>query len=260
MSERQPPPPRQPDDDQPTVRRSPQERIPGLGNRQGDAPRRAPRQPEAPRRTGKRARRRGDQPPPPPEPPEEKSGLYVPWWGFVIVILVVAALTCGMWYFVLANRGDTNVAGVGPSPTPIFVVITATPTLGAPGETPGGVAQLEPSVTPTLDVTATSEATAAPASIQVGSQVVVEGTDGAGLAVRQGPGVSFTFFFIADDGDEFIVEAGPREADGYTWWYLSDPADANRAGWAVADYLQVQTSGGLQEATAIPASEGEGDG
>lgn len=205
----------------------------------------------------------GGPPPPPPGAPEEPSGLYVPWWVFVIVILAVAALTCGMWYLVLANRGDTSVAGVGPSPTPIFVHITSTPTLGSEGETPGGQTQIEPTSTPAVEVTPTEAAPEAPAAtLGIGSQIVVAGTDGAGLAVRQGPGVDFTLFFVANDGEGFIVEAGPRDADGYTWWYVADPADPNRAGWAVQDYMEAQTAGGLQEATSAPepTAEGEAEG
>ena len=202
-------------------------------------------------------------PPPPPPPPEEPSGLYVPWWVFVIVILTVAALTCGMWYIVLANRGNTSAAGVGPSPTPIFVHITSTPTLGAEGQTPGGQIPIEPTATPPVEETPAEETPEPPAvTIGIGSQIVVAGTEGAGLAVRQGPGVSFTLFFVANDGDSFIVEAGPREADGYTWWYIADPADPNRSGWAVQNYMEAQTPGGLQEATPVPepTSEGEVEG
>lgn len=181
----------------------------------------------------------------------------MPWWIFVIVILAVAAITCGMWYVVLANRGTADATGFQPSPTPIFVMITATPTLGAPGETPGGVAVIGPTAEPVLtdEAVAPTEAPTeeeAAATIGIGSQVRVDGTEGAGLAVRQGPGVDFTLFFVANDGDEFVVESGPREADGYDWWYISDPADVNRSGWAVREYLVVQTAGVLQEATQPP--------
>jgi hypothetical protein len=136
-------------------------------------------------------------------------------------------------------------------------MITATPTLGAPGETPGGVAVIGPTAEPVLtdEAVAPTEAPTeeeAAATIGIGSQVRVDGTEGAGLAVRQGPGVDFTLFFVANDGDEFVVESGPREADGYDWWYISDPADVNRSGWAVREYLVVQTAGVLQEATQPP--------
>lgn len=288
MSKRQQPPNLPPDDDE-TVRRSPSDRLMRFANRRRQPddepvydsepePRRVPQEPaqrpprprrrrepqdpqtmpppaqQAPTRATRRpARTSRGQGTPPPSAPPEKTGLYVPWWGFVIVILAVAGLTCGMWYVVLANRGDTNVAGVGPSPTPLFVVITATPTLGAAGEAQGGEAVIEPTPTATVPATATGEATEIPEpTVQVGSQIIISGTEDAGLAVRQGPGVDFTYFFVAEEGAQFMVEAGPREADGYTWWYVTDPADSDRAGWAVEDYMLPQTSGGLQEATTEP--------
>jgi len=74
--------------------------------------------------------------------------------------------------------------------------------------------------------------------IQIGSTVMITGTEGDGLAVRQGPGLDFPYFFVGNDGDQFVVEDGPREADGYVWWYISDPNDSDRTGWAVENYLQ----------------------
>jgi hypothetical protein len=179
---------------------------------------------------------------PPPEPPDDEprgQGLVVPWWAFVIVILVVAAVTCGMWYLVLSNRGDAVAAPAGPSPTPIFLVITATPTLGAPGEAGPNETPIGPTAAPTGEPTVTptaAEPTAVP--IEIGGQIVIVGTEGAGLAVRQGPGVDFAYLFVADDGDVFNVQDGPASADGYDWWYIVDPADEDRAGWAVSDYME----------------------
>lgn len=187
---------------------------------------------------------RGRRPslPPEPEPTDDeppRQGLVVPWWAFVIVILTVAAVTCGMWYLVLSNRGDAATAAAGPSPTPIFLVITATPTLGAPGEAGPNETPIGPTDAPTEQATLTptpAEPTAVP--IEIGGQIVVIGTEGAGLAVRQGPGVDFPYFFVADDGDVFNVQDGPASADGYDWWYVVDPADEDRAGWAVSDYME----------------------
>jgi hypothetical protein len=189
------------------------------------------------------------EPEPPRRPPRKRRGrrgrdggsLLIPWWGFVIVILGVAALTCGMWWLVLANRGTADEAL--PSPTPIFVVITSSPTLGAPGAVDTNAAGTTIAMTPTATEAAlptetpTLEAVANP--VAVGSQVVIDGTEGDGLAVRQGPGVDFTFFFVADDGDQFLVQDGPASADGYQWWYIVDPADEDRAGWAVEDFMVV---------------------
>lgn len=185
----------------------------------------------------------------PPEP--ESSGLYVPWWGFVLVILAVAGVTCGLWAVVLATRGDAATA-IGPTPSPIFVIITASATLG-PGGGPLVVTSTPPQIGPTpLAGGATSTPgpgpTAAPVSqatptqgipITLGATIVISGTEGDGLTVRQGPGKDFTSVFVAKDGDRFTIKDGPRQANGYIWWYIVDPNDQNRFGWAVADFMQV---------------------
>jgi hypothetical protein len=49
--------------------------------------------------------------------------------------------------------------------------------------------------------------------------------------------VDYTYFFVANDGDRFVIEDGPRTADGYVWWFISDPLDADRAGWAAENWL-----------------------
>ncbi len=196
--------------------------------------------PRMPRRTPTPQPESPPQAPPPLPPDPRMSGLYVPWWGFAIVILAVAAITCGMWWFVLASRGST-AGEAGPTPTPIFVVITASPTLGpvSDGEA-GAVTPLAPTETPTEPSLPTeTPASTEEVAIQVGSQIIVDGTEGTGLAIRQGPGIDFTYFFVANDGDQFSVEDGPRSADGYTWWYVVDPTDENRAGWAVSNYMTV---------------------
>jgi hypothetical protein len=171
----------------------------------------------------------------------------VPWWGFALVILAVAAITCALWGFVLMNRGEP-ASGVGPTPTPIFVVITATPTLGsAPGETPtppgAGTPSGDTPVPPTVELTDLTPSATPSVPVTIGSTVVIAGTEGDGLAIRQGPGLSYSYFFVGNDGDVFTVEDGPRDADGHTWWYLTDPSDANRAGWAAESYLVVLQPG-----------------
>jgi len=170
-------------------------------------------------------------------PAPEASSLYVPWWGFALVILAVAGLTCGLWGVVLLSRG--NAAG-GPTPTPIFVVITPAPTLGPSVE--GTIPSIEgPSPTPGVIATAETTPTVGgpTAAVTVGSTVVIVGTGGDGLTVRQGPGLDYEYIFVAVDGDRFEVQDGPREANDYTWWYIVDPQNADRFGWAVADFMQV---------------------
>jgi len=164
----------------------------------------------------------------------------VPWWGFALVILAVAGVTCALWGFVLMSRGDP-ASGVGPTPTPIFVVITSTPTLGAaPDESPTLPAGTQPTaqvVPPTIELPELTPTATQAIPLAIGSRVVIAGTEGDGLAIRQGPGLSYSYFFVGNDGDVFTVEDGPRDADGYVWWYITDPNDPNRAGWAAETYL-----------------------
>ena len=177
---------------------------------------------------------------PPPdyddEPDPESSSLYVPWWGFALVILIVAGLTCGLWGVVLLSRGS---AADGPTPTPIFVVITSTPTLGPSSEgtiPPDSIASPTPEEVVTSEPTPDTNLTVA---ISIGSKIVINGTGGDGLAVRQGPGLDYQYIFVANDGDQFEVQDGPREASGYTWWYIADPQNPDRFGWAVVDFMVV---------------------
>lgn len=175
--------------------------------------------------------------PPPPAPPVSapEPRPVIPWWAFLALMLACLLVTASLWGFILLTRERGAItAGADVTPTPVFVVITATVTLGPAPEaaTP----------TPQADLPAASPSPAPTEQLQsviaVGNSVRVQGTEGSGLAVRQGPGTSFTFFLVAQDGEVFVVEDGPRQADGFTWWYLADPADANRSGWAVENFLE----------------------
>jgi len=166
----------------------------------------------------------------------EASGLYVPWWGFALVILVVAGITCGLWGVVLMNRGDAAASG-GPTPTPIFVVITASATAGVPPSLTPGIVSTAPGSDPTQPV-ATPTLSVGPA-IAIGATIVVKGTEGSGLTVRQGPGIDYTYVFVATEGEKFKIGDGPKQANGYTWWYIVDPNNADRFGWAVQNFMQV---------------------
>jgi hypothetical protein len=243
MSEKQRPDPSHTRRHVPLDSRPPAERIPGLA-RPEEAPTQVTRRPEIPAGPDLKGRKSASRPSRSPQPESDRSGLVVPWWGFVIVILAVAAITCGMWYVVLSNKGVTST-GLA-SPTPIFVVITNTPTLGAsapeealeesPTSTPGVSETTPTEETPPTEATA-DENPGSP--IQIGERIVINGTEGAGLAVRQGPGLEYTYFFVANDGESYTVEDGPRVMDDYIWWYIVDPEDRDRSGWAVEDFMEV---------------------
>jgi hypothetical protein len=75
--------------------------------------------------------------------------------------------------------------------------------------------------------------------IAIGQYVQITGTEGAGLRIRREPGQASDTVFLGEEEETFRVKDGPRQADGYTWWYLVAPYDETRAGWAAADYLAV---------------------
>jgi hypothetical protein len=94
--------------------------------------------------------------------------------------------------------------------------------------------------TPTVDPLATP---GLPADvISIGGYVQITGTEGDGLRLRSSPGLNGEQLFLGFDEEVFQVRDGPRDADGYIWWYLVAPYDETRAGWASADFLAVVPS------------------
>jgi hypothetical protein len=118
-----------------------------------------------------------------------------------------------------------------------------------------------PEEPPTPEGEAPPAETAPDTEIVVGGEVTILGTEGDGLAMRQGPGLSYAYFFIGKDGEVFVVEDGPRENDGFIWWYIADPEIPDKGGWAVQDYMEkVPEPGPLQEVTPEPTAESEASG
>ncbi len=99
-----------------------------------------------------------------------------------------------------------------------------------------------PTSTPTTQPTATPDPnitpTPIPGQVMVGSYVQVAQTDGQGLRIRANPGLQGEFLFLALDSEMFIVQEGPVELDGYTWWLLTAPYDEQRVGWAASSFLE----------------------
>jgi hypothetical protein len=137
------------------------------------------------------------------------------------LLLLITAISIG-----LTSRRPTS--DVGFAPADVTVIPAPTGTSGAPP-------------TPTIDPFASPTS---PAGIAIGNYVQITGTEGQGLRIRAQPGLGGEFQFLAYDAEVFVVQDGPREVDGYVWWYLVAPYDETRVGWAAADFL-----------TYIPAPE-----
>ncbi len=144
--------------------------------------------------------------------------------------VIPAALAIGIGLFALLVAGASflrPVPAVAKNGTAVMTVIFA------PTSTP---------VLPTLATTPT--ATPGPGETTVGGistgiYVQISGTGGDGLRLRREPGTGADVMFMGYEAEVFKVVDGPRDADGYVWWYLTAPYDANRSGWAASNYLTV---------------------
>jgi hypothetical protein len=154
--------------------------------------------------------------------------VFTPWvvvGAFVFALLLSLVFILALWTTrpeapsLSASTAVMNVIRVPtstPTPTPAVVEATETPSPEEPLEETG--------------------------TIVIGAVVEVSGTGGTGLRVRLGPGLGQGVRFLADESEEFVIQDGPIELDGYTWWNLASPTSEDRAGWAVEDYLRVKQS------------------
>jgi len=117
-----------------------------------------------------------------------------------------------------------------PPATPILILIyapTASITITPPTET----AEPLNTSTPTLSPEASG-------SLTLGSLVEVYGTEGDGLRMRDNVGLDSKIVFIAVESEVFELRDGPVQKDGYEWWFLVNPYNLDKTGWAVSTYLR----------------------
>lgn len=183
--------------------------------------------------------------PPYTQPSPISPGRYLPpWWSFILMMLVVFTLVAGLVMMILALGGREAPGG-----EPILIVQTAPPDAfeaasdsAAPATTPlAPVNAAIPAETyvmagPTI---APPPMTPTPETISLGRTIIVIDVGDQQLNVRDAPGVLQTgVVFRAPEGTSFTVTDGPLQADGLTWWYIQDPNNSTRSGWAAANYLQ----------------------
>ncbi len=166
----------------------------------------------------------------PPRSPRESAG-YIPWWLLASVAgaFFVAALALVM----LATVSRTADL---PSPTATVVIVTAV----AVGQPPvGATATIQsPPTLPPSPATGTAPPPP-PGDVKVGAYVQVVGTGDAGfLNLRAEPRLDAAVNYLAIEHEVFQVQAGPKQAGGFTWWYVVNPTTPSRFGWAVQNYLQ----------------------
>lgn len=135
--------------------------------------------------------------------------------GFMAVLLV------------LGLGAATRAAGAAQQAAPPALIRIPRPTATA-----------SPAPTALAPDTPTPEVPGPTGVIQVGDLIEVFGTSGNGVRLRSAPTLDGTVNGLGMDSDVFQVEDGPVEAEGHVWWFLVNPYDTTRQGWAVADYVR----------------------
>lgn len=140
----------------------------------------------------------------------------------LITLVIGAAVIAGVLLLrpaqVELTREATAVLTIVPAPTSTIggqMSVFATPTA------------TQPALSITID------------GIRVGLFVQIFGTGGDGLRLRREPGTNTDILFLGYESEVFKVVDGPKEADGFMWWYLTAPYDEKRSGWAASRFLRV---------------------
>jgi len=147
--------------------------------------------------------------------------------------VVPAALVIGLGLFAILAGAATFLRpevtpAAGGNATAVMTIISA------PTSTPQPVATL-------IETPAAGVGTPGViiGGIGTGTYVQISGTGGDGLRLRLLPGTSSEVRFMGYEAEVFKVMDGPKDQDGYVWWYLTAPYDESRSGWAVSNFLTV---------------------
>ncbi len=81
---------------------------------------------------------------------------------------------------------------------------------------------------------------AAAEQLQVGQSAIVTGTEGRGLRVRSGPGMSHKIVTTANEGATVQVVAGPVSDGDDDWYQIS--VGTSTTGWGIGKYLTSSTT------------------
>jgi hypothetical protein len=154
-----------------------------------------------------------------------------------LVIVLVAVLTGLGVGVLLGERGSTALAP-SDEPTPSSTQ-TAEPTETAsqtPAQVPSETVAPSPTATATVVPTATVEAPADENALPYGRHAVVL-VDG--VRVREWPSLDDSVTTILARGDEVLIDGGPVDIDGHTWWAVRhSPAPAS-GDVSMYDYVRV---------------------
>ncbi|MBN1314322.1 MAG: hypothetical protein JXA42_02600 [Anaerolineales bacterium] len=108
-----------------------------------------------------------------------------------------------------------------------------------------GITDTPTPLPPTPTETVTPSPTIPIAPIRVGGTVVVAGTEGLGISLRDGSSSEAVRIAILLDGERSEVIGGPIQEGNLVWWQLR--TEAGLEGWAVNRFLQGIDVGEVQE-------------
>ena len=148
-----------------------------------------------------------------------------PWviGGAILTALILLGTTFALIWL---TRPGLSAAGPATAVLKVIAVPTSTPVPDTP--TP------QPDITPSPTIPPNPEG----GVIEVGVYVQITGTGGDGLRLRADPSLDGKVRFLALESEVFLVKDGPKQAGGYSWWFLAAPSDPNEQGWAVSNYLK----------------------
>ena len=169
-----------------------------------------------------------------PKPHARRRRVSLPPWALLAILVGLVIVLCvGLVLLVRALRGSddeeqaTPVATVTDAAAPTATVSLITPT-----------SAITPTDTVVLPVS-TPEVTPPVTEIGPGALVVVQGTGGGGLNLREQPSTYSKKVGSVREGTVLPVLEGPREADGYVWWRVRAPDSTE--GWAAGNWLVLKT-------------------
>jgi hypothetical protein len=178
-----------------------------------------------------------DDPEKKPEPQAKRRRVTLPPWALLTGLVGILILLCvGLVMLVNAVRGK----GDTPTPTSAVAAAATAATAEQPSATmtPMAVITQTPTATVVLPITVTPKPEIF-TEIATGATVVVQGTLGGGLNLREEPSTNSKVVTNVKDGTALTVVDGPREANGYTWWQLE--ASDGKEGWGAANWLALKT-------------------
>ena len=182
---------------------------------------------------GDRSDRPWEDPERKPRPQARRRRVTLPPWALLAIFIAIVILLClGLVLIINAIRNGDDES-LTPSPTfTSEVVPTATVSLLTPTDV------ITPTSTVVLTV-GTPPATTPPTEIRPGVLVVVTGTGGAGLRLRELATTNSKMVILVREGTVLTVLEGPTDADGYTWWKVRTPD--GEEGWGAANWLVLKT-------------------